>query len=66
MDEQLPDADSYYMGIALAWVPSDADPEMDQRKKAEYDKIMAKINVKQLKIEDPRAEWAVTTLRKKA
>ncbi len=49
-----------------AWVPSDADPEMDQRKKAEYDKIMAKINVKQLKIEDPRAEWAVTTLRKKA
>lgn len=45
------------------WFPSDVDPEMDQRKKAEYEKILAKTDMKQVDIEDPRAEWAVTTLR---
>lgn len=49
-----------------SWVPTDSDPAMDANKKAEYDKIMAKVSIKQLKITDPRAEWAVTTLRKKA
>ena len=47
------------------WVPADPDPEMDRDKKSEYEKIMAKIKVKQLNIADPRAEWAVTTLRNK-
>jgi dCMP deaminase len=45
------------------WVPSDVDPEMDKNKKSEYEKIMARINVKRLDIEDRRATWAVTTLR---
>jgi len=48
------------------WVPTDADPAMDRDKKAEYEKIMGRIKVKQLQIVDPRAEWAVTTLRQKA
>ena len=48
------------------WVPSDIDPVMDNLKKAEYEKLMARFNVRQLSIEDPRAEWAVTTLRNKA
>jgi dCMP deaminase len=47
------------------WIPTDADPLMDQAKKAEYQKILANIQLKQLSIVDPRAEWAVTTLRKK-
>jgi len=47
------------------WVPTDADPEMDRNKKIEYEKIMARIKIKQLSITDPRAEWAVTTLRGK-
>jgi len=45
------------------WRPSDADPEMDSSKKAEHEKLLAKLDTKQLFIEDPRAEWAVTTLR---
>ena len=47
------------------WTPTDTDPLMDKMKKTEYEKIMARINVKQLLIPDPRAEWAVTTLRNK-
>ena len=47
------------------WEPRDENPEMDIKKKAEYEKIMTKIGkIKQLKINDSRAEWAVTTLRK--
>jgi dCMP deaminase len=49
-----------------AWAPSDVDPEMDSRKKAEYEKITSRFDVKRLQLTDPRAEWAVTTLRKKA
>ncbi|PLX98527.1 MAG: CMP deaminase [Desulfuromonas sp.] len=45
------------------WVPSDADPVMDQHKKREYDKILSNISVTRIDLEDPRAEWAVTTLR---
>ena len=48
------------------WIPTDIDPQMDKMKKVEYEKIMARINVRQLLIPDPRAEWAVTTLRNKA
>ena len=47
------------------WVPTDVDPEMDQMKKAEYKKITAQTGIRQLLIEDPRAEWAVTALRAK-
>ncbi len=47
------------------WTPSDVDPEMDEDKKAEYAKILARFDVKQLSIPDPRAEWAVSALRKK-
>jgi len=45
------------------WTPSDADPEMDGRKKAEYSKMEARTKVKQLTMEDPDAKWAVSTLR---
>jgi len=47
------------------WVPTDVDPEMDRDKKAEYDKIMARIKVRQFRMDDPRAEWAVRNLRNK-
>lgn len=47
------------------WQPSDADQEMDRSKKAEHAKVFACFVSKWLAIEDPRAEWAVTTLRKK-
>jgi dCMP deaminase len=48
------------------WTPSDVDPEMDGQKKAEYDKLIARLDTKQLSLTDPRAEWAVTALRKRA
>ncbi len=48
------------------WTPSDADPQMDSLKKAEHEKLLARLDTKQLSIEDPRAEWAITTLRKRA
>jgi len=48
------------------WTPSDADPEMDSGKKAEHEKLLAKFDMKQLSIKDPRAKWAVTALRKKS
>lgn len=47
------------------WVPTDVDPVMDRKKKAEYAKITTRTDIRQLSIEDPRAEWAVTSLRKK-
>ena len=47
------------------WTPSDVDPEMDSQKNAEYEKLLARLDMKQLSIDDPRAEWAVTALRKK-
>jgi len=48
------------------WMPSDPDPEMAQLKIAEYDKIVTRLSAKQLRVDDPRAEWAVSTLRRKA
>jgi dCMP deaminase len=45
------------------WTPSDADPLMDGSKKAEHEKLLARFDTKQLSMVDPRAEWAVTTLR---
>jgi dCMP deaminase len=48
------------------WTPSDVDPEMDSQKKAEYQKLTARFDTKQLCIADPRAEWAVSALRKKS
>ena len=47
------------------WVPTDVDPEMDRDKKAEYEKLMARIKVRQMNMHDPRAEWAVRSLRAK-
>ena len=47
------------------WVPTDADPQMDRKKKAEYEKITARTGIRQLSLEDPRAAWAVTSLRAK-
>lgn len=47
------------------WVPNDADPSMDVKKKAEYDKMLAKIKLHQVKMKDPRAKWAITTKRTK-
>ena len=48
------------------WTPSDADPQMDAGKKAEHDKLLSGFDAKQLSMVDPRAEWAVTTLRRKS
>jgi dCMP deaminase len=46
------------------WVPTDIDPVMDVAKKAEYEKILAKLNIEYLKsFDDPVASWAVTALR---
>lgn len=47
------------------WTPSDADLDMDRQKKAEYEKITARLDTTQLSIKDPRAKWAVSALRKK-
>ena len=48
-----------------SWTPSDSDPMMDARKKGEHDKLLAGLDSKQLFIEDLRAEWAVSAMRKK-
>lgn len=45
------------------WTPSDVDPEMDQKKKAEYAKMEAKLSVKRLTLHDPDKQWAVSALR---
>lgn len=45
------------------WTPSDTDPDMDANKKAEYDKIMAKINIKKLNLHDPFQSWAIRSQR---
>jgi dCMP deaminase len=47
------------------WKPSDPEPKMDQSKKEEHDRILACLVSRHLQMDDPRAEWAVTTLRKK-
>ena len=48
------------------WVPTDVDPAMDKAKKAEYEKILAKLDVEHLDgFVDPVASWAVTSLRSK-
>ena len=48
------------------WVPSDSDPTLDLEMKNEYDKILAKLDIRKLKFDDPVANWAVTTLRLEA
>lgn len=35
------------------WTPSDADPQMDSSKKAEHEKLLARLDTKQLSIKDP-------------
>jgi dCMP deaminase len=46
------------------WVPTDVDPVMDKAKKAEYEKIFAKLHVERIEsFEDPVQQWAVTSLR---
>ncbi len=47
------------------WTPSDADPQMDSQKKAEREKLIARLDIKHLSLEDLRSERAVTALRKK-
>ncbi len=48
------------------WTPSDTDPRMDGRKKAEFRRMSARFDTRQLAMADPRAEWAVSALREKA
>jgi dCMP deaminase len=49
-----------------AWVPTDIDPKMDKAKKAEYEKLLAKLHVEHLKsFKDPAKNWAVSLLRGK-
>lgn len=46
------------------WVPTDIDPVMDKAKKAEYEKILAKLDVERIEsFEDPAEAWAVTSIR---
>lgn len=45
------------------WTPTDSDPQMDGQKKAEYEKILAGLEVKRSTLVDPRPQWAVTALR---
>jgi dCMP deaminase len=50
-----------------SWVPGDPDdPIMDAAMKAEYAKIIAKTDMKQIRYNDPVDVWAVTALRKGA
>jgi dCMP deaminase len=47
------------------WVPGDPDdPVMDAAMKAEYAKIIAKTDMRQVRYDDPASAWAVTALRK--
>ena len=48
------------------WTPSDVDPEMDSQKKMEYERLFARLDTKRLAIQDERAAWAVTALRRQA
>lgn len=48
------------------WKPTDPDAQMASDKNAEHDKILACLISKHLIIDDPREEWAVTTLRQGA
>lgn len=45
------------------WVPSDTDPVLDKEMKAEYKKILTKLDIRKLEFDDPVASWAVTALR---
>lgn len=47
------------------WSPTDPEPEMERAKKAEYEKLFARLDTTPLAIRDPRREWAVTAFRKK-
>lgn len=47
------------------WIPVDSDPAMDAAKKQEYQRLLSYLQVDHLDIPDPRASWAVTTLRSK-
>lgn len=47
------------------WIPTDPDPVMDAAKKQEYDRLLSHLQVDRLEMPDPRAAWAVTTLRGK-
>jgi len=47
------------------WIPTTSDPELELLMKAEYDKILSKIDIHRLTdFEDPVEEWAVTTKRR--
>lgn len=47
------------------WIPTNKDPKIDEALKAEYQKIMGTIALKQLSdFEDPVEEWAISTKRK--
>jgi dCMP deaminase len=47
------------------WTPSDPDPHMDAKKKAEFERIYARLDVRRVDLLDERQEWAVTALRRK-
>ncbi|MFP4145766.1 MAG: deoxycytidylate deaminase [Phycisphaeraceae bacterium] len=45
------------------WTPVDPDPTLAEQKKAEYDKLLSRFAVRQLRIADPRESWAVRSKR---
>lgn len=47
------------------WIPTNADPDLETLMKAEYDKILSKIDIHRLAdFDDPVEEWAVTNKRR--
>lgn len=46
------------------WLPTDPDPDMDAKKKHEFERVHTRLDSRQLSMPDPRQDWAVTTRRK--
>ncbi len=62
--KELKQAKIQHVVYCHSWTPSDAEPEMDLKKKAEYEKITATMGIKHLKtFNDEQADWAVSSRR---
>ncbi len=49
------------------WSPTDPDEKMKQKKIEEYERLFTRFSVvKQLEVQDPREDWAVTTKRSRS
>jgi dCMP deaminase len=48
------------------WHPTDPDPEMTELRREEYVRLIGNLNIRAIEMEDPRAHWAVRSLRDKS